>query len=266
MKKTQLINRDYLLAKEFHINTKQYEKTSKNYKYGNYVEDYELKKVASKEKIPLIKSDVNENELFKSIIHRKSYDELEIRVPVDKQVLSDLLNYSYGSKPNNYHFINTVPSAGGRYPVSLYLISFNVQNLRKGIYYWDPFEHNLCLIKEGNYRGKLKESIAINKLDIEYCSFAIVLTADIDKSCAKYGNRGYRFVCMDVGFVSQNLYLLSSNLEIGTRAIGGYYDDGIKNLLSEEKEEVMLVHIFGKECITPKEQLKVDLSNYFHLD
>lgn len=265
MKKSKLLNQDYQLAKTFHINSKLFSQTSKKIACRKFNEYNELKIVASKKNFKLKKEEAGNNTLYNSLENRSSYRNLEIRVPIDLSTLSNLLIYAYSSVPGNSKFIRAIPSAGGRYPVSLYLISFNVINLQNGIYYWDPFNSTLCLIRDGNFRNNLKNAINnYNQKDVEYCSFAIIITADIDKTCSKYGDRGYRFVCMDVGSVSQNFYLLSNHLKIGTRAIGGFFDDEIKNIIFEEKGEVMLVHIFGKESIPFYEQLEMNFSDYFH--
>ena len=41
-----------------------------------------------------------------------------------------------------------------------------------------------------------------------------------NRTMDKYGERGYRFILLDAGHMSQNLYLVSSHLNLGVVALG----------------------------------------------
>lgn len=222
-------------------------------------------KVIEKYKVNIQKE---ENDLTKSLNNRKSFEMLNVRIPIPINDVSSLLSLSYSVKDQDDTggFIHTVPSAGGRYPIGLYLIAFNIINFKKGIYFWDSESSDLCLLKEGDFRSLLKECICdINSFDIEFCSFVIITTAEMEKTLGKYGDRGYRYLCIDAGHISQNLYLISSYLGLACRAIGGYYDNKISNLLGLDQNEdaVLLVHIFGKEYKRTHVQLNLDFNSYF---
>lgn len=238
------------LAKLFHLNTKNIIIESSTH-LSNYEKFPQKKKVFTKERIKLSSSYEN-NSLYDSLNNRKSYKLLDYRIPIDLYELSELLVLSYCGRntndPKSSNFIKSVPSAGGRYPLSLFIFAFNIIGIEQGIYYWDPFETCIGLVKRGDFRDHLSNAISnVNKNDIEKCSFAIVITANIDQTISKYGNRGYRHICMDVGYVSQNLYLMSSYLKIATRAVAGFYDDKLANLLCNmSSDEPMLVHLLEK--------------------
>lgn len=256
------------LGKFFHENTKQHETSLRK---KNAV-DYDL--FPMKKKVyPIEKYKVNipkeDNVLIKAINNRKSYDMLNVRTPIPVNDVSLLLSLSYTVQnhgSNRSELIRTVPSAGGRYPINLYLIVFNIKTLKKGIYYWDPENSELCLLEEGDFRSLFKSCICdINSFDIEFCSFVIITTAEMEKTLGKYGDRGYRYICIDAGHISQNLYLTSSYLKLACKAIGGYYDNQISNFLglNQEDEIVLLVHIFGKEYEKTHVQLNLDFNSFF---
>jgi len=66
-----------------------------------------------------------------------------------------------------------------------------------------------------------------------------------------------------IGYISQNLYLNSSHLGIATRGVGGFYDDRISRLIPNNTDDVMLVHLFGKEPELFYEQIKLNINEYF---
>lgn len=256
---------DYLLAKQFHLNTKNFEKKIIKEEDRSFEIATSPKKILKKEIIPVDQLVESDDSLYKALMNRESYRTLDIRVPINLTKISTLLQLSYLGRNNNTNHIITVPSAGGRYSSSIYLLSFNVMGIEPAVYYWDPFERHLALIKKGDVRKELKEGLLdAYRKEADSCSFAILLTSNINQTCSKYGDRGYRFVCLDVGYISQNLYLTSNHLNLATRAIGGFYDNVISKIIPNNGDEIILVHLFGKEMKSIGEQLEMDIDNYFN--
>jgi SagB-type dehydrogenase family enzyme len=48
----------------------------------------------------------------------------------------------------------------------------------------------------------------------------------------KYGDRAYKYMCIDIGYVGQNLYLMAEALGLGACAIAGFLDDGMERFLA----------------------------------
>jgi|GEM_PF-1513995 len=262
MKNNQL---DYLLTKQFHLNTKYFKRKLIKEKNKLFEINPLPKKVFKRKIISVNQLIERKDSLYKALMNRKSYQKLDIRIPINLNDVATLLQLSYLGRNNNTNQIATVPSAGGRYSSSIYLLSFNIIGIEPGVYYWDPFERHLALIKEGDYRIELKDGLFdINREDANNCSFAIILTSNINQTCSKYGDRGYRFLWLDIGCISQNFYLTSNHLDLATRAIGGYYDDSISKIIPNNSDEVMLVHLFGKEVKSGKDQLEINIGDYFN--
>ncbi len=262
-----MVNRDLNeeLYKVFHLNTKQFPLRLSKVKEPIYSQSFHPKKIFKKEVVSLPELNLINNDLFNALVNRKSYSKLNIRIPIKLEDLSTLLQLSYLGRNKSSNQLLSVPSAGGFYSSSMYLIVFNILGIEAGVYYWDPFERHLALLKKGDYREELKEGIVLdlNKMQVENCTFAIILTSNLDSICSKYRDRGYRFALIDIGCISQNLYLASSYLQIATRAIGGYYDNLISKLIPNNNDEVMLVHLFGKEAENIKDQVNIDDTIYF---
>jgi SagB-type dehydrogenase family enzyme len=66
----------------------------------------------------------------------------------------------------------------------------------------------------------MKESAAI-----------VVIAAVYDRTTRKYGQRGIRYVHMEVGHVAQNIYLQVASLNMATVLIGAFDDKRVKELL-----------------------------------
>ncbi len=131
------------------------------------------------------------------------------------------------------------PSAGGTYPLSVYVIADNVDDLSSGIYEFIPRDNTLSLICEGS----LIEDIAFAALGqrcISSAPAAIVIVADYSITTSVYGNRGIMYVHMEAGHVSQNIYLQCTALELGTVAVGAFTDSAVSEILGLGENEIPL--------------------------
>ena len=63
------------------------------------------------------------------------------------------------------------------------------------------------------------------------CAFALVHTADLASLTGTYGDRGYRYACMDAGQIGERINLWAVHAGLGSSGIGGYYDDQANELL-----------------------------------
>ena len=72
-------------------------------------------------------------------------------------------------------------------------------------------------------------------------SVFVVLAGRLDKTLVKYTERHYRTLHVDAGIAAQNLYLVSTALELAGCAVSGFYDDHIANLVGLPDDSVPLL-------------------------
>lgn len=132
--------------------------------------------------------------------------------------------------------LRTTPSAGALYPLELYLVAGNVNGLPPGIYKYVPRGHELLNVVKGDKRADLCDA-AIGQSSVRRAAAAIVLSAIYERTTAKYGERGVRYVHMESGHAAQNVYLEAASLRLGTVVIGAFSDDKVKRLLKMADRE-----------------------------
>lgn len=169
--------------------------------------------------------------------------------------LALLCHYSYGITGESYSEeteavlrFRTVPSAGALYPLELY-VYLNTAILPCGIYHYSPNKLTLELVKEEDYMGYLRENlIAEPFVDLQHCSCVFFITSFFERVLIKYGDRGYRFILQEVGFLTQNLSLLAEFLGLGSCVLGSYVDDNINQVLTADGtfESIQNVIVVGK--------------------
>jgi SagB-type dehydrogenase family enzyme len=124
----------------------------------------------------------------------------------------------------------TSPSAGGLYPIELLAVVSNVDKLENGVYEYDPLNHAIISKATGDIGRELAEA-ALQQECLMNCPVSIIIAADIGKLSWKYGNRAERYVYMESGHVSQNIYLQATGMKLGTVAVGAFFDDRIRQAL-----------------------------------
>lgn len=130
------------------------------------------------------------------------------------------------------------PSAGGFYDVFLCLFIFNVEGIEEGIYSYN-FEDEVLL---NHYQGNVKyiiESANIQHNVITASSLCILFCANTTNYYTKYGERGYRFILLESGHLSQNIINLSMMKGLDNFSCGGYLDDKYAELLDLSDCEII---------------------------
>ena len=124
----------------------------------------------------------------------------------------------------------TVPSAGGLYPIEVYVAVGRVRGLDPGVYHYDPREHALTLVRSGDQRRALAAA-ALRQDWMEQAPAIIAIAALYARTTVKYGERGRRYVHIEVGHAAQNVYLEATALGLGTTLVGAFNDARVARVL-----------------------------------
>ncbi len=133
----------------------------------------------------------------------------------------------------------TAPSAGGTYPLKLYLVAGEVDGLDAGIYLYHPGRHELAKILSGDVRKELAES-SLGQSSVEDGAVVLVISAVYERTTGRYGGRGLRYVHMEAGHAAQNVYLQATALDLGCVVVGAFQDDELGALLGLPEDEAPL--------------------------
>ncbi|BDZ66984.1 SagB/ThcOx family dehydrogenase [Methanobacterium ferruginis] len=156
--------------------------------------------------------------------------------------VSQLLWAAQGITDSERNFRAT-PSAGHVYPMEVYLVTGDgsVQGLEAGIYHYNPFNHTLEKIVEGDQRYNLSQA-AHQQQWVNDAPISLVITGNYQKMIDKYPNEtlSMRFVHMEAGHIGENIYLEAVSRGLGTVAIGSFYDDQMINILKLPSNETPL--------------------------
>jgi SagB-type dehydrogenase family enzyme len=130
----------------------------------------------------------------------------------------------------------TAPSAGALYPLEIYIIVGDVVDLPAGIYHYLPESHGLELLTGGDVRASLADA-ALSQSWVRDGAISMVITAVYERTTVKYGERGIRYVHIEVGHAAQNICLQATAMGLGLVTVGAFDDDAVAELLDLTDDE-----------------------------
>lgn len=165
--------------------------------------------------------------LMQALKERKSssgFTEQEIGL----QDLSNILWASVGV--NREDGRRTSPTGSNRQEIEVYAF------FKTGAYWYNYKNHTLELVKEGDWRSLTGRQEAANAY------MDLLFIADTDKT-GPGANEGEAATVsyVDVGYVSQNVYLACANAGIGSRARGGWDQQKVVETLGLKKSMIVVL-------------------------
>ena len=156
------------------------------------------------------------------------------RKPLTQDELAQLLWAAQGvTGPEG---LRTAPSAGALYPLEVDVVIGDVDGLPSAIYRYKPDRHELVLTREGDRRRELSAA-ALGQDCVEAGAAVIALSGVYERTTAKYGERGIRYVHMEVGHAAQNVCLQAAALGLGAVVVGAFEDGREKRVLGLARDE-----------------------------
>jgi SagB-type dehydrogenase family enzyme len=135
-------------------------------------------------------------------------------------------------------YLRAAPSAGACYPLQTYLIA------AQGIFRFVPQEHALVKTADGDRRARLAQAAGGQSFVAE-APVAIAFAAVYERTTRRYGERGFRYVYMDVGAAAENVHLQAEALGLGSVSVGAFHDEAVAKVLElpSGEEPVYLIPI-----------------------
>jgi SagB-type dehydrogenase family enzyme len=210
---------------------------------GGAVESISYRVIGDRVELPLPRLDGSMS-VERAIANRRSIRNYTFE-PLSLDELSQVLWAAYGISETRYGF-KTTPSAGATYPLEFYAVVYpkgvvlpGGSYLEAGSYRYDPQTHSLAVVKKGDlsrelYTAGLEQEWILN------AKTCIIITAIYERTTKRYGERGIRYVLIEVGHAAQNIYLQATALGLATVAIGAFHDGLVREIIGAPLNEHVL--------------------------
>ena len=142
--------------------------------------------------------------------------------------------------------LRACPSAGALYPLEVYPVVLRSPDLPSGVHHYHVAAHALECLSAGDVRRRLEADLLGVEL-MPGADAALLITSVLERTLAKYGERGYRFVLIEVGHLAQNVALVCEAMGLNSVCLGGFHEDGLAELLDVDRrrEPVQYVILLG---------------------
>ena len=111
------------------------------------------------------------------------------------------------------------PSGGAKYPLELYLLILNGEGLERGVYHYNINKHTLEHLYTVDFEA-ITSCFEENDFFSLQSGMVILFSFIKTRNMGKYGALSYKLSFMEGGCIAQNIYLLSSALELGCCGMG----------------------------------------------
>jgi SagB-type dehydrogenase family enzyme len=126
----------------------------------------------------------------------------------------------------------TAPSAGATYPLELYVATLG------GMFHYRPDRHEVTRVSGRDVRGEVR--LAVGGQDAIDAPALFIFAAVPARTAARYGERGIRYVHIEVGHAAQNLLLEAAALGLGAVPIGAFNDAELGRILDVPSKQIVL--------------------------
>ena len=124
----------------------------------------------------------------------------------------------------------TAPSAGGLYPIDLYVVTA-AQTM-----HYLPDGHRVEVRTDGDHRSALGDA-ALGQPAVSTAPAVIVVAAVPARTRTKYGSRAGTFVALEAGHVTQNILLEATERSLAAVPIGGLDPARVRRVLALPPED-----------------------------
>jgi putative peptide maturation dehydrogenase len=184
-------------------------------------------------------------ELEHTLVTRRTTRAFDVTIPLSLDDLSHLLLMTWGCHgvmpviDDVVGLKKTSPSGGDLHPTEVYVLAQHVDELATGVYHYDVQHHSLDLI-EPISPDEVRTAVSKITAGQEYFGDAhalFLMTTRFGRNYWKYRAHplAYRVIHLDVGHLSQSLYLLAT-----ASGLGVFFSAAVNHLNMEE-----LLHVDG---------------------
>lgn len=143
------------------------------------------------------------------------------------------------------------PSAGGLYPIDIYIVCRQGTDMNPGIYYWRATAADMVFLRPlpencdlfSRYAGGAQTQVP----------FVFFLVARTENITEKYALRSFRLLFLEAGHLSQSLWLLATALKIDFLIRDDFYDHEVSRYLGINPitEKVLTSLMLGGRAQSP---------------
>ena len=159
----------------------------------------------------------------------------------DLAMLASILHYSAGvtkhkTYPGGELYFRAAACAGALYPTEVYVVCEDMEELRAGVYHFNPGDFALRRLREGDLRGVLARASG-GQPSVISAPVTLVLTSISWRSTWKYRDRAYRYHFWDNGMIVANAFAIAAAHELPAKLVMGFVEADVNKLIGIDGQQ-----------------------------
>jgi len=139
--------------------------------------------------------------------------------------------------------LRTAVSGGALYPVELYVLALNVEQLVTGAYRYLPRFHALKPIGPLGRSFSISGMAQFGEIEVEKASFLLAYVYNVFENARKYGESGLAFALIEAGSIATNVHLICTALGAGSCDVGSFSKHRFERLLDADGISRHMIHL-----------------------
>ncbi len=188
----------------------------------------------------------NNVKLPSEMLERRSCREFNKDQKISFNTFSLMLAAFKQRQLDNGYKVYNYASAGGLYPIDVYIYvkEGRVENVERGLYYYNPIKNDLVLIDNKNEITSDAHYFT-NKKIFKGSAFSVYFIYNANVTMPRYSGAGYLYSLIDTGIMVSTLSQISTKLNIGLCSIGDMNFDRIKPYFKLNDNEMFIHEVEG---------------------
>ncbi len=150
------------------------------------------------------------------------------------------------------------PSAGGTYPLEVFVAVNRVSDLETGFYRYNPNGHSLTEVSI-NESADLTDCFAVDdRVVLEEASVVLAVFAEYARTTQRYGARGIQYVHLEVGHVLQNAFLQMAALDLRTKPILNLDEGMLQGFMNTAYHPLLVLPVGRSWTLGPLRNVPMD--------
>lgn len=185
-------------------------------------------------------------EFWKTLQLRRTRRQFK-NIPLGFEDFSNVLRWTWGKTRQlrtsiGEYLLKTSPSGGARHPGEVYPLVLNVKGLAPGLYHYSVRNHDLNLLRTGDFQEKAVELCARQPW-VRNAAVVFFMTAFLPRNMWKYRHsRALRVVLLETGHLGQTFHLVCTALGLAPFTTAATYDEAIEAFLEIDGIEEVAIY------------------------
>jgi SagB-type dehydrogenase family enzyme len=179
---------------------------------------------------------------FEEALLSRGSERITSDATLDLATLGRILRFSAGRRSEETEN-RTYPSAGARYPIELYLLSFEVDGLEPAAYHYNPLDNALVRLWDAPEREEVAVLWGEGPPDLSQSRAIVLMSSVTGRTTMKYGPGGELFPPIECGYLGQNILLMAQKCGLNSVPLGiQWTSDEFSALFDLDEDFESIIH------------------------